>query len=146
VPKKERGQSHSTRPLGRRSPSWCRYTAEEVEALVIKLAREGNPPSRIGTVLRDQYGIPLAKAVVGKGVYEILKANNLAATVPEDLEALLRKSARLRSHLGKNKSDRYGTKSLQIVEAKIHRLSEYYKREGLLPRDWKYTPTVLAIT
>jgi len=36
VPKKHKGQSHSTRPLSRRSPSWCRYTSEEVEALVVE--------------------------------------------------------------------------------------------------------------
>ncbi len=146
MPKKEKGQSHSTRPLSRRSPSWCRYTSEEVEALVVKLAREGNPPSRIGVVLRDQYGIPLVKTIVGKGIIEILKENNLGSEVPEDLEALLRKAARLRAHLEKNTADRYNRRAVQVVESKIHRLSKYYKRKGVLPEDWKFTRTNLAVT
>ena len=146
MPKKEKGQSHSTRPLSRRSPSWCRYTSEEVEALVVKLAREGNSPSRIGVVLRDQYGIPLVKTIVGKGIAEILKENNLGPAIPEDLEALLRKAARLRTHLERSRTDKYNKRSVQVVESKIYSLSKFYKRKGVLPEDWKYTRTTLAIT
>lgn len=146
MPKKHKGQSHSTRPLSRRSPSWCRYTSEEVEALVVKLAREGNPQSKIGVILRDQYGIPLVKTIVGKGIVEILKENNLGSPVPEDLEALLRKAARLRTHLERSRTDKYNRKSVQDIESKIHRLSRYYKRQGVLPEEWKYTRTTLAVT
>ena len=145
MPKKEKGRSHSTRPVTRRSPSWCRYTSEEVEALVVKLAREGNSPSKIGVVLRDQYGIPLVKPIVGKSITEILKDNDLAPTIPEDLGMLIRKASRLHAHLERNRGDRHNKRALQIVESKIHRLSNYYKNKGVLPRDWKYTPTVLAI-
>ena len=145
MPKKEKGKSHSTRPITHRSPSWCRYTSEEVEALVVKLAREGNLPSKIGVILRDQYGIPLVKPIVGKSITEILKDNNLAPAIPEDLGMLLRKASRLHAHLERNRSDKHNKRALQIVESKIHKLSKYYKRKGLLPKDWKYTPTVLAI-
>ena len=61
MPKKEKGKSHSTRPVSKRPPSWCRYQPEEVEAFVIRLAKEGNSLSKIGTILRDQYAIPLVK-------------------------------------------------------------------------------------
>lgn len=145
MPKKEKGQSHSTRPLSSRSPSWCRYTSEEVEALVVKLAREGNPPSRIGVILRDQYGIPLVKTIVGKGISEMLKENKLGSPVPEDLEALLRKAARLRAHLERNRSDKYNRRAVQVIESKIYSLSEYYKRKSVLPEDWKYTRTTFAV-
>jgi small subunit ribosomal protein S15 len=146
VPKKEKGQSHSTRPLSRRSPSWCRYTSEEVEALVVKLAREGNPPSRIGVILRDRYGIPLVKAICGKGIVEVLKDNNLAPSIPEDLGALLRKAARLRAHLERNRSDKYNRRAIQTIESRIRNLAKYYRRSGVLPEDWKYSPTALAVT
>ena len=145
MPKKEKGRSHSIRPVTRRGPSWCRYTSEEVEALVVKLAREGNLPSKIGVILRDQYGIPLVKPIVGKSITEILRDNKLAPSIPEDLEMLIRKASRLHAHLERNRGDRHNKRALQIVESKIHRLSEYYKRKGVLPKDWKYTPTVLAI-
>jgi len=139
VPKKEKGESHSKRPLSRRSPSWCRYTDEEVEALVIKLSREGNPQSRIGVILRDQYGIPIVKTITGKGVSDILKENNLSPSVPEDLEALLKKVANLRAHLDRNRSDAYNRRAVQVIESKIHSLSDYYKNKGVLPEDWKYS-------
>ncbi len=139
MPKKEKGESHSKRPLSRRSPSWCRYTDEEVEALVIKLSREGNPQSRIGVILRDQYGIPIVKTITGKGVSDILKENNLSPSVPEDLEALLKKVANLRAHLDRNRSDAYNRRAVQVIESKIHSLSDYYKNKGVLPEDWKYS-------
>ena len=138
MPKKEKGESHSRRPLSRRSPSWCRYTSEEVEALVIKLAREGNPQSKIGVILRDQYGIPLIKTIAGKGVSDILKENNLSPSVPEDLEALLKKATKLRAHLERNRSDAYNRRAVQVIESKIHSLSDYYKRMGVLPEDLKF--------
>lgn len=145
MPKREKGRSHSTRPVGKRVPSWCKYTPDEVIALVIKLAREGNPPSKIGVILRDQYGIPLVKSIVGKGIVEILRENGLAPKIPEDLENLLRKAARITAHLQKNKKDKHNKRALQLVEAKIHRLSEYYKERGILPPNWEYKTTVAYI-
>ena len=145
MPKKEKGRSHSTRPVTKRPPSWCKYTPDEVIALVVKLAREGNPPSKIGVILRDQYGIPLVKPIVGKGIVEILKENGLAPKIPEDLENLLRKAARIAAHLEKNRKDKHNKRALQLVESKIHRLSEYYKEKGVLPPNWKYKAAIASI-
>lgn len=138
VPKKQRGSSHSTRPVSKRPPIWCKYKPEEVEALVIKLAKDGNSPSKIGTILRDQHGIPLAKSIMGKTVTKILKDAELAPSLPEDLEMLLKKAARLHVHLEKNNKDLHNKRALQIIEAKIHKLSRYYRNQGALPVDWKY--------
>jgi len=138
MPKRKHGKSHSTRPVSKRPPSWCRYQPEEVEALVAKLAKEGHPASRIGTVLRDQYAIPLVKPFTGKTITQILKETELAPSMPEDLGNLLKKAASLSSHMEKNKKDLHNKRSLQVVEAKIHKLSRYYKRKGVLPQDWKY--------
>jgi len=145
MPKKHRGTSHSTRPVSKRPPTWCKYKPEEVDALVIKLAKEGHAPSKIGTILRDQHGIPLTKPITGKTVTQILKEAGLAPSLPEDLETLLKKAARLRAHLEKNKKDLHNNRSLQIIEAKIHKLSRYYKREGTLPPDWKYKAKSVAL-
>lgn len=138
MPKKEKGKSHQTRPVSKRPPTWCRYTPEEVEALVIRLAKEGYPPSKIGTVLRDQHGIPLTKPITGKTISKILKEAGLAPSLPEDLETLLRKASRLHVHLEKNKKDLSNKRALQLTEAKIYKLAKYYKRKGVLPPDWKY--------
>lgn len=146
MPKKKKGKAHSTRPVSKRPPSWCKYQPEEVEALVIKLAKEGQPPSRIGTILRDQYAIPLVKPITGKKIKKILEEAELAPSIPEDLGNLLKKAARLVTHLEKNKKDLHNRRALQLVEAKIYKLSRYYKREGVLPPNWKYEPKISAIT
>jgi len=145
MPKQEKGKSHSTRPVSKRPPSWCKYQPEEVEALVIKLAREGHPPSRIGTILRDQYAIPLVKPLTGKTITQILKEADLAPSIPEDLGNLLKKAARLSAHLEKHKKDLHNKRALQLIEAKIHKLARYYKREGVLPPNWKYEPKIASI-
>lgn len=145
MPKKEKGKSHSIRPVSKRPPSWCKYQPEEVEALVIKLVKEGHPPSRIGTILRDQYAIPLVRPITGKTITQILKEAELAPAIPEDLGNLLKKAARLVAHLEKNNKDLHNKRSLQLVEAKIYKLSRYYKREGVLPQNWKYEPKIATI-
>jgi len=138
LPKKEKGKSHSTRPVSKRPPVWCRYQPEEVEALVIKLTKEGYNANMIGIILRDQYGIPLVKAITGKSITQIQREAGLAPPIPIDLDSLLKKAARIRAHLEKNRKDLYNKRSLQLVESKIRRLAEYYKKEGILPENWRY--------
>lgn len=138
------GKSHSTRPIAKRPPPWCNYKPEEVEALVVKLGKDMIPPSMIGIILRDQYGIPLVKHITGKSITEILKEHGLAPSIPEDLANLLKKATRLRRHLEIHKKDTSNKRALQIIEAKIHRLSKYYKSIGRLPQNWTYKAVVLS--
>jgi len=146
MPKQEKGKSHSIRPVSRRPPTWCRYQPEEVEAFVIKLAKEGNSPSRIGTVLRDQYAIPLVKPITGKTITKILQEADLAPAIPEDLANLIRKAQGLAVHMERNRKDLHNKRAMQMIEAKIHKLSRYYKREGVLPPNWKYEPKIASLT
>lgn len=146
MPKQEKGRAHSTRPVSRRPPSWCKYQPEEVEAFVIKLAKEGHSLSSIGTILRDQYAIPLVKPITGKSISAILDAAGLAPSMPEDLSNLIKKAKRLAIHLDKNKKDLHNKRSMQIIEARIHKLSRYYKKEGVLPKKWKYQAKIATIT
>jgi small subunit ribosomal protein S15 len=145
MPKKEKGISHQTRPVTKRPPAWCRYTAEEVEALIMRLSKEGHPASKIGTIIRDQYGVPLAKPITGKSVTQVLTERGVVSTLPEDLENLLRKATRLHVHYDKNKADLHNKRALQIVEAKIYKLSRYYKSKGVLPQEWKYSPKAISL-
>ena len=146
MPKQEKGRSHSTRPVSRRPPSWCKYQPEEVEAFVIKLAKEGHSLSSIGTVLRDQYAIPLVKPITGKSISNILEGAGLAPSLPEDLANLMKKAQGLSVHIDKNKKDLHNKRSMQVIEARIHKLSRYYKRTGVLPRKWKYEAKIASIT
>jgi len=139
------GKSHSRRPLSKRPPTWCKYGPEEVEAFVIKLAKEENPPSKIGVILRDQYGIPLVKPIVGKSIKEIIMDGGIEVPVPEDLNNLLQKASSISRHLNKNRADVLNRRSLQLIVSRIRRLAKYYRRTGTLPKDWKYTPQVEVI-
>jgi small subunit ribosomal protein S15 len=146
MPKQEKGRSHSIRPVSRRPPSWCKYQPEEVEAFVIKLAKEGHSLSSIGTILRDQYAIPLVKPITGKSVSAILEDAGLAPSMPEDLANLIKKAQALAVHMDKNKKDLHNKRSMQVIEARIHKLSRYYKRQGVLPKNWKYEAKIASIT
>lgn len=138
-----KGKSHSRRPISKRAPAWCRYSPEEVEAFVIKLAKEENPPSKIGIILRDQYGIPLVKPIVGKTIKEIMEDAGLKATIPEDLNNLVKRTTILQRHLAKNKADSVNKRSLELIVSKVRRLAKYYKGEGILPEGWEYKPEVV---
>ncbi|MBS7655727.1 30S ribosomal protein S15 [Candidatus Bathyarchaeota archaeon] len=142
---RKKGKSDSIRPISRKTPSWCKYTPEEVESLVVKLGKEGYSSSLIGVILRDQYGIPLVESITGKSVTQILKENSIASKLPEDLETLLKKAEQARRHLEKHKKDYNNKRALALIESKIHRLSEYYKERGILPADWKYKPSVASV-
>lgn len=146
MPKQEKGKSHTTRPVSKRPPNWCKYQPEEVEALIVKLGKEGHSPSRIGTILRDQHSIPLAKPITGKRILTVLRENSLAPSMPEDLSSLLKKAESLGLHLDRNNTDLYNRRALQLIEAKIHKLSRFYKRVGVLPKGWKYEPKIASIT
>jgi len=113
-------------------------SGEEVEELVVKLAKEGRQPTEIGTILRDQHGVPSVKQVTGKSIIQILSAHGSRPSLPEDLVGLIKKAVMLHKHLEKNKKDQPSRRALGVVEARIHKLGKYYIRSGILPEDWRY--------
>ncbi len=140
-----RGRSGSKRPLRTSPPAWVQYTPEEVEQLVVKLAKDGNSPAMIGTILRDSYGIPSVKLITGKKVVKILEEKGIKPQIPADLFDLLKRAVKVREHLEKHRGDLHGKRGLQQIEMKIHRLVKYYKAKGYLPEGWKYTPDTAKV-
>ena len=139
------GKSHSTRPITLKKPSWITQTPKEIEEIITKYGKEGLTPSQIGIKLRDQYAIPLAKPIINKGITQVLDENNLKSELPEDLSNIVNKSIGLQKHLKNNKSDRKNVRSLELIEAKVHRLSVYYKKIGRIPKNWKYKSVVAQL-
>ncbi len=137
---RKKGRSGSTRPPRLEKPVWVERSAEEVENLVVKLARKGFSKSMIGIILRDSYGIPLVKVVSGKKISKILEAQEIESALPEDLLNLVKKALNIRKHLEANHKDLEGKKGLQRTESKIFRLIRYYKKKGVLPPEFKYKP------
>jgi small subunit ribosomal protein S15 len=113
--------------------------------VILKLAKEGTSPSKIGLVLRDDYGVPLAKQVVGKSIGRVISDGKVAPKIPEDLKDLIDRAQRVQKHLKIHGSDRKNVHSLELIEAKIYRLSKYYKHRGTLPDDFKYTAVVAQL-
>jgi len=139
------GKSHQTRPPGKSTPAWVTTTPDEARTVAIKLAKEGVSPSRIGQTLRDDYGVPLVKPLMGKSLGRVLVEGKAAPKVPQDLQDLIERAQRVQKHLKAHKSDRKNVHSLELVEAKIYRLSKYYKRKGLIPSEFKYTAVVAQL-
>lgn len=102
--------------------------------------------SAIGTILRDQYAIPLVKPITGKSISDTLEASGLASSMPEDLSNLMKKAQGLAVHMDKNKKDLHNKRNMQIIEARIHKLSRYYKREGVMAKNWKYVAKIASVT
>lgn len=138
--RRKKGRSHSTRPASPTVPKWVQYDPEEIEEIIVDLARKGYGPSMIGIVLRDQFGIPLVKPIIGKTVAQVLEEHCMKMVVPEDLFRLMEKAVNLRRHLEEHPKDTHAKKGLLDLESKIRRLVNYYKEEGILPEDWKYKP------
>jgi len=139
------GKSHSTRPIALKKPSWISQTPKEIEEIITKYGKEGLTASQIGIKLRDQHAIPLAKPIINKGITQVLDENNLKSELPEDLASIVNKSVGLQKHLKTNKSDRRNVRSLELIEAKVHRLSVYYKKIGRIPKNWKYKSVVAQL-
>ncbi len=135
---KGRGRSGSKRPFRTTLPEWVKYSKEEVETIVLDLARKGVQPAVIGTILRDQYGIPSARLILGKKLTKFLEEHNIKPAVPWDLLNLMKRAVRVYEHLQQHRKDKVSQRALQLIESKIRRLVDYYKSVGKLPEDWKY--------
>jgi len=135
---RKRGRAGSKRPSKIAIPTWVSYKSEEIDKLILKLYKSGNSISKVGMILRDNYGIPSVRYITKNRIGKILKTNNSAPKLPEDITALIKKDIRLVKHLDGNKKDMTVWRGLQITESKINKLAKYYKREKVLPSDWKF--------
>jgi len=135
---RKKGKSKSTKPIKQVKPIWVRYSAKEIESLIVKLSKAGKTASQIGLILRDAYGVPAVKVLNKKKITKILEENKLRPELPEDLNSLIRREIKLIKHLEPNKKDYTAKRGLQITESKIHKLTKYYKRTKRLPADWTY--------
>ena len=139
------GQSHSVRPINPTSPTWVKQNPQEIEELIVKYAKDGLTTSEIGVKLRDQYAIPLSRIITKKSITEILEQKGIKGEMPEDLNNIVQKALGLQKHLKIHTSDRRNVRSLELLEAKVHRLSSYYKKIGRIPKTWKYKSVIAQL-
>ncbi|MDO8661554.1 MAG: 30S ribosomal protein S15, partial [Candidatus Woesearchaeota archaeon] len=140
---RKKGSSGSKKPLKPSKPSWVRYKAKEVELLITKFAKEGKSSSEIGLLLRDSYGVPSTRVVVGKSVAAVLAEKKLTHEIPDDLLALMHRGLTIQNHMKLNKKDMTALRGFQLTHSKINRLAKYYKNNGRIPKTWKYQPELV---
>ena len=139
------GKSHSVRPLDPKPPSWIKQDAKEIEELIVKYAKDDLSVSQIGIKLRDQHSIPLVKPIIKKTISRVLEENDLKTDLPEDLDNIVKKAIGLQKHLKSNKKDNRNIRALELIEAKVHRLSVYYKKIDRIPKKWKYKSVIAQL-
>jgi len=136
---RRKGRASSVRPLVSKNPDWVTMKQEEIISLIIKMKKEGEPESKIGLILRDQYGIPSVKLATGKHISQIIKDAGIKFVFPEDLHNLIKKASVIDTHLKNNPKDLHNLRRKDLIEAKIRRLVRYYKSRGIIREDWHYS-------
>ncbi|PWB54740.1 MAG: 30S ribosomal protein S15 [Candidatus Methanoperedenaceae archaeon] len=136
---RRKGQAGSTKPIRTEPPKWSNTNKDEIENTIQQLGIAGNSSSRIGMILRDRYGVPDVTLVTGKKIVKILKEKDITTKVPEDIHNIIINVLELNKHLIKNPKDVHNKRSLNNKISKIRRLEKYYRREGVLPADWKFS-------
>lgn len=106
-----------------------------LENLIIELYKKGHSPEKIGLILRDTYGVSNVREILGKKMIKFLKERQLDV-FPPDLNALIEKMKKVKKHFEKNKKDYVAKRSLQILEARIRILTNYYKKKGVLNKNF----------
>jgi small subunit ribosomal protein S15 len=125
---------------------WVKLTPEQIGKLVVEMNKEGLNASQIGIKLRDEHAISSIKSVTGKNMKQFMEENGINQEIPEDLEALVKRALSLQNHLKSNKGDRKNVRSLELLEAKVHRLSKYYKKKNVIPKNWKYKAVIAQLS
>jgi len=136
---RRKGKSGSTKPIRTETPEWSNTNKEEIEETIKQLATHGHSSSEIGMILRDRHGVPDVSLVTGKKMVAIMKEQNVAPKLPEDMYNLIVKVLELKKHTDRNHKDVHNKRSLNLMESKIRRLGKYYSREGVIPAGWKYS-------
>jgi small subunit ribosomal protein S15 len=134
-----KGRSGSHRPYPVAKPEWVTAEPAEVTEQAVKLAKGGMGPAQIGAVLRDSAGVPSIRALTGKRMTALLADGGVRPDLPDDLQALLKRVVHLQRHLVQHPKDLSNQRGLALMESRIRRLAHYYKRQKLLPEDWRYT-------
>ena len=135
-----------------RKPDEASVTAEgldkgssEIVKEISEYARQGMHQARIGQMLKEKHKVPYIKHALGKRLGAVLEESGFKKEIPQDMLDLLTRAIKLRRHIERNHNDIHNKTSLHRCEAKIWRLSNYYKETGKLPADWKYDPEKVAL-
>jgi small subunit ribosomal protein S15 len=111
---------------------------DQIYKKIEELTKKGESNAKIGLELKKE-NVLKTKKETGKRIGKIQKELNLNKEIPDDLMALIKRAVTLLKHNEKNKKDTRGKYGYQLTVSKINRLKKYYIKEGILPKDWRYS-------
>ena len=101
--------------------SKAKLSQKQTSDLIVELAKEGNSPTQIGTILRDKHGIPKFK-LTGKKITQVLDEADVPYITEESI--IESKIEKIKTHLEKNKSDHKSKISLSKRLWQLHHLKQ----------------------
>ncbi len=104
-----------------------RTKAENIESLVIEIAKKEKSPAKIGLILKEKHNIPKTKTL-GKKITQILKENNIE--YQDDLKIVNEKIEKIKKHFDKNKQDKRSKRELVKFIGLRRKLEKYNKKRN----------------
>jgi len=106
-------------------PAWLKMSEADLKKIIAELAKN-NAQSKIGIILRDQYGVPSTR-LYGKKLGAYLK--ELGIETIEEFENAKNKMERLKEHLGENITDKKAKHKYQKAQSRYSLLKRHYSIE-----------------
>jgi len=107
-------------------PAWLKMKETELKKIIAELAKTTDQPAKIGTILRDQYGIPTTK-LYGKKLVQYLKELKIESKTELDNAKI--KLDKIKNHLKKNITDRKAKHKLQKAQTRVQVLKKYFNKK-----------------
>ncbi|MFA6022987.1 MAG: hypothetical protein WC781_02790 [Candidatus Pacearchaeota archaeon] len=104
-----------------------RAKVEDIEAIVIDLAKKGTSPSKIGIILKEKYGVQKIK-LLGKKISKILKENKIS--YEDDHVSIQNKIKSLEKHYEKNKQDKRAEREIVRYIGLRKKIEKYKIKKG----------------
>ena len=95
---------------------------EEIEKIVVDLAKKGIPAEKIGLILRDEHGIPKAK-LLGKKIGQILKEKNISAN--SEYDNIVKKIDKMKKHSEIHKHDYHPKRAIIEYNSRLNKIKAY---------------------
>jgi len=102
-------------------PAWLKMTEADLKKIIAELAKN-NPQSKIGIILRDQYGVPSTR-LYGKKLGAYLK--ELGIETIEEFENAKKKMERLKENI----TDKKAKHKYQKAQSRYSLLKRHYSIE-----------------
>lgn len=109
----------------KKKPLWLKMTEADLKKVIAELA-EKNEPAKVGTILRDQYGVPTTK-IYGKKLSVYLEELGLESNT--ELKNAEKKVEKIKEHLKNNVTDRKSKHKLQKAQSKLNKAKKYFSKK-----------------